>query len=62
MTYLGIDFSGSDRKWKPTVSQKTVWIAEVRQGTLAKVEWVKPIQDFPGSEPPFQRLANFLRQ
>jgi hypothetical protein len=63
MTYVGIDFSGAADKWGHTVStaQKTVWIAKVRQETSVKVEWVRPIQEFSGNEPPFQRLANFLK-
>jgi Protein of unknown function (DUF429) len=64
VTYLGIDFSGDAARWKHTVStaRQTVWIAKVRQEASVKVEWVRPIQDFCGNEPPFQRLANFLRR
>ena len=45
-----------------STAQQTVWIAKVRQETSVKVDWVRPIQEFSGNEPPFQRLANFLRQ
>ena len=57
MTYLGIDFSGDARKWSRTVHTRTVWVAKVRQRASVKVDWVRAIQDFPGSETPFQRIS-----
>ena len=62
MSYLGIDFSGDARKWSRTVHTRTVWVAKVQQRASVKVDWVRAIQDFPGSETPFQRLANLLRR
>jgi hypothetical protein len=58
MTYLRIDFSGDT----VSAAKQTVWIAKVWQETSVKVKWVCPIQGLLGNEPPFQRLANFLRR
>lgn len=59
-SFIGIDFSGSDAKWKPSVSDPTVWVACIREGVPPKVEWLQPVQELSGGKQPFQWLAGFL--
>ena len=62
--WLGIDFSGNIQMWKPGCRTSNVWIAEICKSSLPKNLYyltdLKRIQELPGSEPPFLRLARFL--
>ena len=60
-SFIGIDFSGSHGKWKPTVSKPTVWLASVDDGAAPKVEWLHSVQELASGTPPFEWLAGFLR-
>jgi hypothetical protein len=62
MRWLGIDFSGSDAKWRPRCRTSNVWIAEVVSASEGlKLSDLRRVQELPGEEEPFQRLAAILR-
>lgn len=59
--WLGIDFSGNDAMWRHGCTRSNVWIADVRPGPgLPILRGLVRVQDLPGSEPPFNRLASLL--
>lgn len=62
MTWLGIDFSGNAAMWRRGCSRSNVWIAELAdtdpRPTLTRLI---PVQQLPGSQEPFDRLARHLR-
>ena len=45
--------------WSPRCRRSNVWIAEVRGRTLVDL---RRVQDLPGDDPPFVRLAALLRE
>jgi hypothetical protein len=56
--HLGIDFSGNHAMWSPRCGRSNVWIAEVRGRALVDL---RRVQDLPGDERPFSRVARLLR-
>ena len=59
--YLGIDFSGDYRQWTSCRRQSNIWVAEVRVAyKLVKLHDLRRVQDLPGDESPFLRLAKLL--
>ena len=61
-TYLGIDFSGGAAPWQARCSRPTVWIASIEDEASPRLADLRPVQDLPGTEEPFARLATRLRQ
>jgi hypothetical protein len=59
--YLGIDFSGSPDQWRPAVRRPTVWIATLEGENPLRLTDLRPVQELPGSAPPFERLVGLLR-
>jgi len=59
--WLGIDFSGNHRMWRPGCSRSNVWIADVRErnGQLVLHD-LRRVQALPGVAVPFTRLAALL--
>jgi hypothetical protein len=57
--FLGIDFSGGSGPWKAACSKPTVWIATLEAFRLTDL---RPVQDLPGDEAPFDRLVNLLHE
>jgi Protein of unknown function (DUF429) len=60
VTFLGIDFSGSAGKWRPTVNTPTVWIAGLSDRGIPEVVSLMPVQRLPGTGNAFARLAALL--
>lgn len=62
--WLGIDFSGNIKMWTAGCGRSNVWIAQICRSSRAQnffcLADLKRIQQLPGSEPPFLRLARFL--
>lgn len=59
--YLGIDFSGGARPWRPVVSRPTFWLAKLREEANAiYLEDLLPVQQLAGSGSPFSKLVNLL--
>jgi hypothetical protein len=59
--WLGIDFSGDQRKWSPRCSKSNVWIAEIRgyEDALRLVD-LRRVQQLQGEGSPFELLARLL--
>lgn len=61
--WIGIDFSGDHSKWGVRRKMSNIWIAQVR---LNRHDFelcdLRRVQELDGSEPPFLRLARFLRE
>ena len=61
MRWLGIDFSGDHRMWSAN-RRSNVYIAEVRiQQARHFLSTLRAVQELPGQEEPFQRLASLLK-
>jgi hypothetical protein len=62
--WLGIDFSGNIKMWKAGCRTSNVWIADIRksprQDNLFCISDLKRLQQLPGTEAPFIRLARML--
>ena len=58
--YLGIDFSGAARPWRPRCHKPTVWIATVEDGKVPRLTDVIPVQSLTGDGSPFDRLVTLL--
>jgi hypothetical protein len=63
-TWLGIDFSGNCKMWSAGCRTSNVWIAQISKSSRVEnffclTQW-KRVQDLPGTEAPFLRLARFL--
>jgi hypothetical protein len=62
MVWLGIDFSGNHRMWRPKKQRGNIYIAEVHsQQKLPLLTKLQTVQELPGEEEPFQRLERRLR-
>lgn len=63
-TYLGIDFSGDQKKWSPGTKNSNVWIAkvEMRNGPKLKLIDLRQVQEVEGEGRPFKRLCDLLRK
>lgn len=60
--WLGIDFSGSVVQWRPGRRTSNVWVAEVVRGEeRLRLVSLRRVQDLPGDEAPFDRLAALLQ-
>src|SRR5438270_921262 len=60
--YLGIDFSGNHRMWRPLARSSNVWIAEVTEhGRRLDLRKLCAVQSLGGTGEPFDRLATRLR-
>lgn len=57
--FLGIDFSGGAEPWRRTCRTPTVWVATLEGFRL---EDLRPVQDLPGDDEPFDRLAGLLQE
>jgi hypothetical protein len=59
--FIGIDFSGASRPWRPNVKAPTVWlaIAKLKGGSL-RLEELKPVQALNGHGHLFDQLASLL--
>lgn len=59
--FIGIDFSGAARPWRPLISRPTVWLAIAEDNSdglrLAKLI---PVQSLAGDGQPFDRLVALL--
>ena len=62
--WLGIDFSGNFKMWKAGCRTSNLWIAQIRRSPRVEAFFcltdLKRVQELPGAEPPFLRLARFL--
>jgi len=59
--YLGIDFSGDQRQWNPNVQSSNVWIATIEaKGEVMNLADLQRVQQLPGPNRPFARLAAWL--
>ena len=62
--WLGIDFSGDIKMWTAGCGRSNVWVAEIyrqeHSDNFFRLADLKRIQQLPGSEHPFLRLARFL--
>jgi len=60
--WLGIDFSGDAKMWRPGCTNSNVWIADIRrkQSSLS-IHDLMAVQDLNGGEDPFERLALLLK-
>jgi hypothetical protein len=62
-SYLGIDFSGNHLRWRRGTRRSNVWIAQVAEsGGGLELRDLRCVQDLPGDEIPFERLARHLRE
>jgi predicted nuclease with RNAse H fold len=61
-SWLGIDFSGDIRRWRPRCGRSNVWIAELRvfRGT-PYLDSIRRVQDLGGNGTPFENLAELLQ-
>jgi Protein of unknown function (DUF429) len=59
--YIGIDFSGAARPWRPKCGKPTVWIATVTDGDGCILEDLRPVQELAGVGNPFERLVALLQ-
>ena len=57
--WLGLDFSGNDKMWSPGCGRSNVWLAAIDDD---KVLSLRRVQELPGHEHPFPRLARFLKE
>ena len=62
--WLGIDFSGNFKMWKPGCRRSNVWIADIRksprQDNFFCIADLKRLQQLPGTEAPFSKLVRLL--
>ena len=59
--WLGIDFSGDHRMWRPGRAKSNVWIAELSDdGGDPVVTGVSRVQELEGRNDPFDRLCRLL--
>ena len=59
--YVGIDFSGNQAQWNPNVQASNIWIAEVEEhGATISLLNLQRVQQLPGQDRPFARLAAWL--
>ncbi len=59
--FIGIDFSGGARPWRPFVKHPTVWLAIAAEiGDELRLEKLMPVQSLAGDGSPFDRLVEFL--
>jgi hypothetical protein len=60
-TFIGIDFSGASRPWRPNITAPTVWLAIGKlKGRSLRLEELKPVQALGGSGHLFDQLVSFL--
>jgi len=59
--FVGIDFSGAARPWRPLLDRPTVWLAVAEDdGYGTRLKGLMPVQSLQGDVPPFDRLVQFL--
>jgi hypothetical protein len=59
--FIGIDFSGGARPWRPLVKNPTVWLALVENnGDGLRLDDLRPVQLLAGDKTPFDRLVKLL--
>ena len=59
--WLGIDFSGDNRKWSPRCSKSNVWIAEITPfDDRVRLQSLRRVQELEGDGSPFELLADLL--
>lgn len=60
-TYIGIDFSGGSRPWRPDVACPSVWLALLQgpPGNL-KLKQLFAVQDLEGCGGPFDRFVSLV--
>jgi hypothetical protein len=59
--FLGIDFSGGARPWRPLISRPTVWLAiAAKNAEGPRLVELMPVQSLVGDGAPFDRLVHFL--
>src|SRR5579862_1523824 len=62
--WLGIDFSGNLDMWTPGCRRSNVWVADIRKSKLRDDSFhladLRRIQQLPGADAPFFRLAQLL--
>jgi hypothetical protein len=59
--WLGIDFSGDNKKWSARCSKSNVWIVEITPGAdLVQLASLKRVQELQSHDSPFARLAALL--
>jgi hypothetical protein len=60
--WLGVDFSGSQSKWRLGVSDGPVWIATIRRSDIGqlRLEGLLSVQELAGTGRPFERLTRML--
>ena len=59
--FIGIDFSGDTRPWRPLVKNPTVWLAIVENtGDGPRLDDLFPVQLLAGDKTPFDRLVRLL--
>jgi Protein of unknown function (DUF429) len=59
--FMGVDFSGGARPWRPIVARPTVWIATAEKDIRGlRLTELIPVQSLAGDGQPFHRLVNFL--
>lgn len=60
--WVGVDFSGDIRQWGKGVGRSNIWVAVAEDGAdgTPRLVDLRRVQDLPGDEPPFARLAGFL--
>ena len=58
--FIGIDFSGGARPWRPAVACPTVWLASVDGSDKPQLRELVPVQSLDGDEAPFDRLVRRL--
>lgn len=59
--YVGIDFSGNRQQWNPNVQASNIWIAVVEdRAEQIVLTSLQRVQQLPGQERPFTRLAEWI--
>lgn len=59
--YLGIDFSGGAAAWRRRCSRPVVWIATIADDPEPRLVDLRPVQELPGADAPFDALIALLR-
>lgn len=59
--WLGIDFSGDHKRWRPGCTRSNIYIAWVEEhANRLSLRDLKRVQELPGTQHPFNRLTELL--
>jgi predicted nuclease with RNAse H fold len=61
--FIGIDFSGNEKMWRPHCARSNVWLAEVEGGAARPtLVALNRVQEIAGNQHPFKRLCAYVSQ